>query len=119
MENDRRSSPRMQWPLEIEFWCEGTHHTGRIEDLSEGGIYIYTGQHWPASNKIEFRFFLPDGWETPIRGEGNVAWTEPMGFGLRFEQLDHQHRDRISSFIESEHFQGSGCLAAKRPNLYE
>jgi hypothetical protein len=110
--NDRRENPRISMPLEIEFWCEGTCHRGRVEDLSEGGVYIYTGLVWPSTRTLEFRFHLPDDPEVPIRGRGMIVWTEPMGFGVQFNGLSPANLSRIKAFVDSESHQSNGRLAA-------
>ncbi len=96
--DDRRKTDRHSLPLEMEFWVDSTRHRGRIEDLGEGGAYVYTGLQWPSGKTIEFSFVLP-GSSEPIRGSGTVVWTEYMGFGLRFDTLDEETRQRIRDAV--------------------
>lgn len=96
--DDRRETLRQSLPIEIEFWVDSTRHRGRIEDLSEGGAYVYTGLQWPDGKKIEFSFTLP-GAPEPITGNGTVVWTEYMGFGIRFDSLDDDARGRILAVV--------------------
>lgn len=97
---DRRGTDRRPQPIDIEYWCDGTRHQGRIQDLSEGGLYVYTGLSWPARKAIEFRFLLPDGSQAPIEGHGTVVWWEPMGFGVRFDRLAAGDRERLRRFVD-------------------
>lgn len=98
MSDDRRNTQRQSLPIEFEFWVDSTRHCARIEDLSEGGAYVYTGLQWPNGKSIEFSFRLP-GSPDPIRGSGTVVWTEYMGFGVRFDDLDDDARQRILAVV--------------------
>lgn len=98
-QDNRRQSDRQNLPIEFEFWCDDTRHRGRLEDLSEGGAYVYTGLDWPAGTPIGFSFALPDEDPAPITGNGTVVWTEYMGFGIRFEMLDEATKKRIRAVI--------------------
>ena len=91
---------RIARPIEVEFLCNGTRHEGRIEDLSEGGMYIYTGLSWHLSTDIELQFELPDGDSTPIQGRGTIVWTDSMGFGVSLAGLDAIGRERLRRFIK-------------------
>ena len=99
--NDRRDSSRLTKPIEIEFWCDATHHRGRIEDLSEGGFYVYTVLDWPVGQSLEFSFPLHDESDEPIRGTGTLVWTEYLGFGVRFESIDDDAKRRIRALLET------------------
>ena len=93
-DRDRRETGRYVVPIEIEFWCDATHHRGRIEDLSETGLYIYTGLGWPPGTEIAFTFTLPNSPKLVI-ATGTVAWTEQMGIGVRFDSLDDESRAKL------------------------
>ena len=97
---ERRESDRHSIPTEIEFWCDATHHRGRIEDLSEGGVYIFTGLSWPAGTEMAFAFVLPDGTADRVIGTGTVAWSEQTGIGVRFDSLDDTARARIRALVD-------------------
>ena len=98
---DRRTTERQSLPIEIEFWCDSTRHRGRIEDLSEGGAYVYTGLNWPSGKTIEFSFSIP-GADAPITGTGTLVWSEFMGFGLRFDSLDDAARRSIHEVVGAQ-----------------
>ena len=98
---ERRTSGRHAFPIEIEFWCDATHHKGRIEDLSVGGLYIYTGLNWPVGTPIAFTFTLPNSPKL-VLGTGTVAWTEQMGFGIRFDALDEESKNHIRDLVGGE-----------------
>ena len=100
-QQDRRTSTRFSRPIDIEFWCDATRHRARLEDLGEGGFYVYTGLNWPAGQSIEFAFSLPDDSSEPIRGTGTVVWAEYMGFGVRFDSIDEASKKRIRDMLAS------------------
>ncbi len=107
-EGDRRGVERVHCPIEIRFWCDGTCHQGRIEDLSCGGVFISAGHTWPVGSSIRFRFRIPDVdglSEHPIQGRGTVVWIEQIGFGVRFVKLAQGARDRINFFVDSTLFE--------------
>ena len=97
-DQDRRQTGRFIHPIEIEFWCDATHHKGRVEDLSEGGLYIYTGLGWPPGTELAFNFHLPNSPKL-VLGTATVAWTEQHGFGVRFDALDEESRGHIRSLV--------------------
>ncbi|MDH3745839.1 MAG: PilZ domain-containing protein [Acidobacteriota bacterium] len=101
--SERRMAVRVPRAVEIEFWIEGTSQKGRVEDLSETGLFVSTTHFYEQGNPIRFRFELPDGQESePIEGEGTVVWTEQIGFAIQFEDLDPETTERLRSFIEAE-----------------
>ncbi len=105
-EGDRRGVGRVRCPIEIRFWCDGTSHWGRIEDLSSGGVFISAGHNWPVGSSIGFRFRIPDDlYKQPIQGRGTVVWIEEIGFGVRFVELAQGERDRINFFVDSKLFE--------------
>lgn len=97
-EHDRRVRRRVVVPIEIEFWCDATHHKGRIEDISEGGFYIYTGLGWPPGTELAFTFTLPNSPKLVI-GTATVVWTEQMGFGVRFDAIDDEALANIRALV--------------------
>lgn len=97
-ESNRRESKRLAIPIEIQFWCDATHHQGRIEDLSEGGLYIFTGLRWPPGTELAFTFNLPNSPKLVI-GTATVMWTEQMGFGVRFDAIDDESLTSIRALI--------------------
>ena len=97
-ENERRGTGRYVVPIEIEFWCDATHHQGRIEDLSEGGLYIYTGLNWPPGTELAFTFKLPNT-DKLVLGTGTVAWTEQMGIGVSIDALDDESKAHIRNLV--------------------
>ena len=99
--DDRRTAERHTLPIEMEFWCDETRHRARIEDLSEGGAYVYTGLNWPQGKTIEFSFVIP-GDDAPVTGTGTVVWTEYMGFGVRFDTVAGDGRERIRDLVGTQ-----------------
>ena len=99
-ERKGRQTDRCAVPIEIVFWCDATHHKGRIEDLSETGLYIYTGLGWPPETEMAFTFTLPNSPKLVI-ATGTVVWSEQMGMGVRFDSLDDESRANIRALVEA------------------
>ena len=103
---ERRTAVRVVRPMEIQYASNCPPISARIEDISESGAFVDTKQPLEQGSTVQFRFFLPD--DTPdvaIQGRGRVVWTEPMvGFGLEFQDLPAEVRERIKFFVASVFF---------------
>jgi hypothetical protein len=79
---------------------------GRALNLSEGGIYVCAPEQLSSDVRVTLQFCLPDGdfITTParvIRAVTPKDPVEPAGMAMCFEDLPHDHAERIHRFISS------------------
>ncbi|MBM3298092.1 MAG: hypothetical protein FJY83_10910 [Candidatus Aminicenantes bacterium] len=96
-----RKDARLPTAAEVSYEHRGLLFNDRIADLSSSGFYIDTLHPLPQRSIISFRFVLPgDASETPISGEGEVAWIQSMqGMGIRITRISEEDRRRLESFL--------------------
>ena len=101
MSDEKRKSPRSFAIADVTFENLGMRYHGRINDLSQGGIYIDTINPLPVGSSVSFEFWLPgDESVTPIPGEGRVVWMAHMqGMGIAFTRLSDEDRDRLKAYL--------------------
>ncbi len=101
MENRKRKDTRAAASVEISYEHRGHCLNDRIADLSSGGFYIDTIHPLPENSVISFRFALPgDESETPVSGEGEVAWIQRMqGMGIRITRMSDEDRKRLEAYL--------------------
>jgi type IV pilus assembly protein PilZ len=105
MEDERRTSARLQVNVEIGMQTESNFYTGLTQDLSGGGVFVATNQIRKIGERIKVLLTLPGQTETfEILAE--VRWVrsttfsqnvEDPGMGLRFLQMSPDHRPTRSS----------------------
>ncbi len=111
--SERRAAVRVPRAIEIEFWIDGTEQKGRVEDLSETGLFVSSTHRYAVGSAVRFRFFLPEEIDAlPIEGDGTVVWTEQIGFAVEFGELDDDNADRLRAFIDTE---VASALATQSP----
>ena len=83
---ERRRTDRLLQRIEIEYWCDGTRLQGWIGDLSEGGVYIYTGPTMEAKKQIEFlrKDIRHPSLRAKRRGGERRLWQGRITRGYRF-----------------------------------
>lgn len=101
MEDIKRKEIRLAAVIDINYIHKGYQMTGRVEDLSSGGFFIDTIHPLSENSSISFQFILPgDTSETPLSGEGEVAWTQKMqGMGIRITKMSEDDCKRLEDFI--------------------
>ncbi len=106
--SQRRSYPRVDAELEIDFASEHTFFSGFSENLSDGGLFVATYNKRKIGERLHVRFTLP-GLEHPISATVEVRWLrdyEPHeassapGFGASFVDLDEDDREAIHRFLK-------------------
>jgi len=101
MDGEKRQGPRSFAIADVTFDHQGVHYHGRINDMSQGGIYIDTINPLPEGSSVSFQFWLPaDESGRPISGEGRVVWMVHMqGMGICFTRLSDEDRDRLKAHL--------------------
>ena len=101
MGDEKRQGSRSFAIAEVTFDHQGMHFHGRINDMSQGGLYIDTINPLPEGSSISFQFKLPgDESGGPISGEGRVVWKVHMqGMGIYFTRLSDEDQDRLRAYL--------------------
>lgn len=104
MDDEKRHSPRSFAVTDVTFEHLGMRYHGRINDLSQGGIYIDTINPLPVGSSVTFEFWLPgDESGIPIPGEGRIVWMAQMqGMGISFTRLSDEDRVRLKTYLSQK-----------------
>ena len=101
MSGEKRGHKRNFNITDVTYEHQGVQFQGRISDLSQGGFFIDTHSPLAEGSIIAFTLYLPgDVSETPVTGEGKVAWQRPMeGMGIRYTKLSVADLDRLKFLL--------------------
>jgi len=104
MSDEKRQGSRSFAITDVTFGHKGMHYEGRINDISQGGLYIDTINPLPEGSSVSFQFRLPgDESGGPVSGEGQVVWMNHLqGMGIRFTRLSHEDQARLIAFLSHE-----------------
>lgn len=108
---EHRASPRVSMTIDIHLSSDSHFFTGLAGDISEGGIFVSTYRALRIGSEVELEMTLPGSAE-PFTAQGTVRWIRehsadhPRGFGISFDVLAEDVRERIHDFC------------ARRPPLY-
>lgn len=102
----RRRFPRAPYVTPARISFEATNVDGRIEDVSEGGLFVITDAPVPDGSEVEVRFALPvtgkvvamraiARWVRQVRGRGAC--------GLEFTTVSPEVREAIQSYVRLMH----------------
>jgi uncharacterized protein (TIGR02266 family) len=104
--DERPENERVEVKVRVEFDEE---HWGLTENQSMGGAFVLTTDPMDLGDEFLLKLLLPDGRE-PLEGEGKVVWTNKYGkesdhlrrgMGIKFLNLQEEHRIRIEEFIKN------------------
>jgi uncharacterized protein (TIGR02266 family) len=102
-EPERRYFRRVQKVIEFHCTSHGPPLTGRIRDLSEGGVFVDTANPLPAGTPVTFTFVLQPISKKTILGRGLVRWCEDeVGMGIQFLALSEDDQELIRRFVALE-----------------
>ncbi|MEZ4330574.1 MAG: response regulator [Myxococcota bacterium] len=102
-----RGLPRAQVERTIEINARGLRITGRLRNLSRGGLFIDAPLRLRRTEEIGVQFSLEDD-EPIVSPTAQVVWIQPNeggpdGVGLRFLEIDARTVGRLEHFV-SDHF---------------
>jgi hypothetical protein len=104
MGDEKRQGSRSFAITDVTFDHKGMHYQGRINDISQGGLYIDTINPLPKGSSVGFQFRLPgDEAGGPISGEGRVVWMVHMqGMGICITRLSDEDQARLKTYLSHE-----------------
>lgn len=107
MSEEHRDHVRLRKPLEFEYWADGQPIRARIEDVSEGGVFVDTATPHDVGDELRFRLTLPG--VDPISGKAVVRWRQPnVGMGIEFVGLSKEESEAIKFYVAAEFFRSFG-----------
>ncbi len=93
-----RKHPRVRLLTQVESQTSGASSLGRTENISQGGLLVYTRETFDASTKVIVRFNLSPG--HLIEAPGVVMHSLPqVSMGIKFLQLKDDDRKAIEEFV--------------------
>lgn len=99
----RKSGRRIPVDLPVDILDSAQRISGRIKDISRGGVFISTDRSFHRDAVIEMDLYL-ESEAAPERYAGRVAWlkdgAEDFGVGVEFLFRAPIRRRRISRFVE-------------------
>jgi hypothetical protein len=98
MSAEKRRCHRHPLMVPVELKVNGRLIESTMSNLSEGGMAIWSLQHYPPGSKIAFAFELPFG--QMIQGSGEITWTNQDGLaGVKFNILPDQVYSHLAGWI--------------------
>lgn len=102
-----RGLPRARIERAVEINARGLRITGRLRNLSRGGLFIDAPLRLRRTEEIGVQFSLEDD-DAIVSPTAQVVWIQPNeggpdGVGLRFLEIDARTIGRLEHFV-SDHF---------------
>ena len=106
MEDERRVAVRIKKALDVVYSSSSPPISGRLDDLSETGMFIETSHPLEIGADVEFTLTLPDNpSKGPVRGTGKVMWSDhAVGVGIQFSEISEEDRNRIKWYVAEVFF---------------
>ncbi len=93
-----RKHPRVQLLTQVESQTSGATSIGRTENISQGGLLVYTRDTFDASTSVIVRFNLSPG--RLIEAQGKVVHVQVgVQMGIQFSQVTGEDRKAITEFV--------------------
>ena len=103
-EIERRSSPRADLVVRVDYQTTDALFSEFARDINEGGLFVETDTPPPAGTSVELEFKLP-GADQLIEVLGRVVRTvegdsgETNGMGIEFDDLNAEVRQQINGIV--------------------
>ncbi len=97
---ERRSEPRYNVAIEIEWESKIGRKNGTINDISREGCFVLCSGEVEDGDKVKIFFPLSDGMKVQFLS-AVVNHVYEIGFGVRFIELGVAQRNFLSRFIDS------------------
>jgi len=111
---EKRSQPRFEVCLDLQWQGSGAHYNVRIADISEGGCYVDTILEVTKGEILFLKMLMPEGDWFDVQGV--VAHHSlRLGFGVRFINLNEEQRRRIRLLV---HQVNPARKESPRPSLF-
>lgn len=101
MNDDKRTSARIQVNMPTRWHGVTGSHEGRVEDLSVTGCFVNTTGAVDVGEIVSLLIQLPSGRWLPMRGK--VAFYQQLtGFSISFSILDDKERETLNELVAQQ-----------------
>ncbi len=94
----KRTYPRKKVFSVAHYTTPDKSFFGWVHNVSEGGVFIGTGEPLSPRTDITLAFTMPES-DIPIETKGEVMWTGKNGMGLKFKEVDELTEGKIKSIL--------------------
>lgn len=94
-----RENPRKPCLINADYRILDRDFKSYILDIGIGGVFIETDQQLPVGNDMLLKFSLPNH-SKPFTLKGEVAWSSPRGFGVKFKDMSAQQEEILKRFVD-------------------
>ncbi|MBL6975242.1 MAG: TIGR02266 family protein [Deltaproteobacteria bacterium] len=108
-EEQRRTSPRVMYEIEVGVRSDDNFFTGFIRNISEGGLFVATHDPLDVGSEVTIKFTVPT-MEGEVTAHSIVRWVRPYdermpdaipGMGVQFVTLlPDTATEAINRFIQ-------------------
>jgi Tfp pilus assembly protein PilZ len=95
----KRRHDRKSYFSVVDYNAMQSAHTGFIENISAGGVFIGTSSSFPVGQEISMAFPLPVSQEH-VRMDGEVVRVNTEGIGVKFKAIEHEQEALIKRLVE-------------------
>lgn len=108
MSDDKRTAQRIDYESTIDLKSDDKFFTGFVRNISDGGLFVQTGEPPAVGTRLWIRFSLPTMAEA-VDIETEVCWVRAFqamhpdmmpGMGLKFLHLSPEVEQAVNTFIE-------------------
>ncbi|MCP4500262.1 MAG: PilZ domain-containing protein [Deltaproteobacteria bacterium] len=100
-----RKHERVNLEVSVTLNGEDTFYTGITENISEGGVFVFTSCPWPLNTKVDLSLFIGD--DVPFFLSTTIRWIReddgselPAGMGLQFDDLSREDEKKVKDFLK-------------------
>jgi uncharacterized protein (TIGR02266 family) len=103
---ERRDFMRLRTHIRIDFGARGELRTGRVKNISQGGLFVATARPLPRNSEVMLVLERPWSGE-PLEVRGIVSWNtrgrqraSHVGMGIEFCELDAHQREAVGRLVQ-------------------
>jgi CheY-like chemotaxis protein len=100
MEREHRRYFRHRVDLSIMLSCSADTLTGKIINVSEGGLAVTHFGPAEIEGAVKIEFELPGTTAQVFRAQAEVAWRDSFAIGLRFLRVETPCRQSLAAWLE-------------------
>jgi len=102
---ERRERRRVSLLAQVESGTVAHFSIGRVQNISEGGLFVKTPDTFDPTTEITVRFNLPPiPHGRHIESMGVVIHAKPgVHMGIEFLQMKEEHRKAIAELVQASH----------------